>query len=191
MIGRDDLGVIAEVVRRETRYLRHYMGQVLSNEDELGRGRVLCSVPELGLDTQDKAPWCWPRYRHSQSTPKVGEWVEVYFMGGDPDRPVYLGGLGELKDQVPPSYSGPRVHVLFEHPEGEMAIRHESGQLKIGAADKSFVLGEDLVTFLNDLASALTLHVHTGVTTGPGSSGPPGSSFSGPSGVLSGKIKGE
>lgn len=107
-------GMIASVVREETKYLRHYIGQVISTADELGVGRILVTLPELGWDTPDKGAMCSPRQINSLSIPKIGSWVEVYFMGGDPGRPVYIGEVVEIPGTKPSQYSTPMSHVLFE-----------------------------------------------------------------------------
>jgi len=85
---RDELGIIRWIIEQETVYLRHYIGQVFSNDDSEKKGRVLVNVPELGWFTQAEAAWCWPRQLHGLTVPIPGEWVEVYFINGNRNRPV-------------------------------------------------------------------------------------------------------
>lgn len=202
-------GIIAEVVRRETRFLRHYEGEVLNNDDSQGKGRVLCAVPALGRVTQAEGLWCWPRYAgHRQSTPAVGEPVEVYFMGGRIERPVYLGGLAELKSAALSAFEDQDSHVLFEDPGGGATLAYDAGAqelevavaaklavltdlLEIGSGSESFVLGDSLKAYLDGLKAYVDAHVHSGVTTGGGTSGPPGAPSPVIPTVLSSKIKGE
>jgi len=140
--SRTELGIIEEIVRRETRFLRHYAGKVLDNQDPLGKGRVLVAIMELGHSSEDEGPWAWPRYRGGQVTPEKGEHVEVYFMAGDPGRPVYIGKMAEMKDSEVRGYEGPHTRVLFSDETEDMQIVYdEEGKvLKIIGADSGAVV---------------------------------------------------
>ena len=131
-LTRTARGAIEQIVREETRYLRHYFGTVLRNDDELNRGRVLASVPELGWNTEDQGAWCFPRQTHALSVPAIGEIVEVYFMAGHPDRPVYLGMPADFTGNLPSSYSSPSTHIVFEDPTDKTLIRWDGSNLDIG-----------------------------------------------------------
>jgi hypothetical protein len=119
------LDQIRSVVRDETRYLRHYIGQVIDTDDELTQGRVAVAVIELGWDTAARAAWCWPRQVQGLMVPAVGQWVEVYFVGGDRNRPVYLGLASEVKGHTPESYVGPDSMVVFADPDGKVQITYD------------------------------------------------------------------
>jgi hypothetical protein len=114
--ARDELAQIRRVGYNETVFLRHYFGKVVANQDPNKKGRVKATILDLGWDTADKVNWAWPRAGHRLDVPKVGEWVEVYFMMGDRNRPAYLSGAAELEGNVPGSYSDPLGRVLFEDP---------------------------------------------------------------------------
>lgn len=114
--ARDELAQIRRVVYTETVFLRHYLGQVVDNQDPNKKGRVKATVLDLGWDTADKVQWAWPRAGHKLDVPKVGEWVEVYFMMGDRNKLAYLPGASELEGSSPRSYSDPLGRVLFEDP---------------------------------------------------------------------------
>jgi len=191
--SRTELGIVEEIVRRETRFLRHYSGKVLDNKDPLGRGRVLVAIAEFGHSSEDESPWAWPRHRGGQVTPELGEYVEVYFMAGDPARAVYIGKMAEMKGSEVPGYEGPRTRVLFSDAVESMRIIYDADGkvLKIAGGTQAFVRGDDLNAFLSDLVTWLNTHVHTLVTTGSASSGIPASTASSPSGLLSEEIKGE
>lgn len=131
-LTRTTRGAIEQIVREETRYLRHYFGTVLRNDDELNRGRVLASVPELGWNTEDQAAWCFPRQAHALSVPAIEEIVEIYFMAGDPNRPVYLGLPADFVDNLPPSYVDPTTHIVFEDPQEATLIRWDGATLDLG-----------------------------------------------------------
>lgn len=202
--------IIAEVVRRETRYLRHYEAQVLRNDDELNKGRILVAIPALARFSGDEGIWAFPRYPNfSQVTPPVDSWVEIYFMNGKIDRPVYLNGISELTDTKLEGYTGPTTHVLFEQPDGKLSIIYDSendaftikvtgdvtvesfDSFKLGAGGEAFTLGTTLKGHLDALATYIDAHVHSGVTTGGGSSGPPGSPSPSVPTIESSKIEGE
>jgi phage baseplate assembly protein gpV len=206
---KDILGLLRKVIRNETLYLRHWVGKVSDDQDPANppRGRVKASVPELGF-FEGAEIWCSPRMGYSMTPPAIGEWVEIYFLGGDPKRPVYLPGVGEITGGTPKVYTGTKSRVLWQDSvTGDSLVYHEdtkefdinlSGNvvisgytnLKIGAASEPFVLGATLYTFFSSLMTWLGTHVHSGVTTGVGFSGP---SLGAPSlpDFRSAKIKGE
>ena len=203
-------GMICEIVRQETIYLRHYLGQVLAQTDELNIGMIQVSVPELGWTTADLAPWCYPRHLHSMCVPEVGEWVEVYFLGGDRNRPVYMGFCNEMKKDdstynIPVWYTGdPTMRVLYQSPTSGKGIKlnDTSGEMLIDAgtlvllegSTEPFVLGTQLNTFLSNLVNT-TFNTHTHIVTdpisGPLVSSAPTPTGTAPSGILSTVIKGK
>lgn len=203
-------GMICEIVRQETIYLRHYIGQVLSRLDSLNIGSVQVSVPELAWFTPDTAPWCYPRQLHSMVVPEVGEWVEVYFLNGDRNRPVYMSMCNELKKDdntfnIPTWYTGdPTQRIIYQSPTSLKGImlNDTSGELKIDAttimlieaSTEPFVLGTQLNTFLTNLINT-TFNTHTHIITdpvsGPLTSAPPVPLGVAPVGILSAVIKGQ
>jgi hypothetical protein len=115
MIDRDVINVIRKIVLEETVYLRHYIGKVLNNKDALRKGRILVGIDELGLNRSDNAFWAYPRDKNSMSIPAKNDYVEIYFINGDRDRPAYMGVAGEIKNMKPKAYTGlPSKHVIFE-----------------------------------------------------------------------------
>lgn len=195
-------GMIVEIVRQETLYLRHYMGQVLSQTDELNIGMVQVSVPELGWTTSDLAPWCYPRQLHSMSVPEVGEWVEVYFLNGDMNRPVYITNCTELKKDdnkncVPEWYVGdPKLRVIYQSPLSKKGIKLDDTQniltideeniVLIDGSTEPYVLGNKIVTYLTNQIGLL----NTALGAKLDGSGTPGG-LSAPTDILSTKIKGQ
>jgi len=204
-------GMIVEIVRQETLYLRHYIGQVLSNTDELNIGMCQVSIPELGWTTADLAPWCYARQAHKMSVPIVGEWVEVYFLNGDRNRPVYIEMCTEMKNEsdnkncIPFDYSGDvKKHIIFQSTESKKGIMLDDTQKLmsidsekiefIKGSTEPFVLGNQLNTFLTNMITAeIAVHTHpyTDTPIGPSVTGPPSSPFTSPSGILSTVIKGQ
>lgn len=77
---------------------------------------------------------------------------------------------------------------------GGPGISARSGTVHIGvteneSATESAILGDSLKAKLDALASALITHTHSGVTTGPGVSGPSAASWPSFNGILSSKVK--
>jgi hypothetical protein len=208
-LSRSTYGEIIEMIRRETRYLRHYWGEVLSTTDQLNRGRVLVSIPALGWNSADTGPWCMPRDKYSMIVPNVGDFVEVYFLEGDRDKPVYLGIVSEITGGTPANYTTPKERILYQDKDTEDYLLYNSatgelsfivGGFKIWQylngiitwfeGSEPFVLGTQLNNYLSNLVTEFATHIHIGVTTGGGSSGVPATGLTAPSGLLSSKIKG-
>lgn len=195
--------MICEVVRQETLYHRHYIGQVLSNTDELNIGMCQVAVFDLGWETADLAPWCYPRQSHKMSVPKVGEWVEVYFLSGDRNKPVYLEMCNEMRTEsdnkrcVPDWYTGdPKRHIIFQSPDSKKGIVLDDTQKKmiidfealefIEGSTEPYVLGNQLNTYITTLIGT----INTALGTKLDGTGAPGA-LTPPSGILSTKIKGQ
>lgn len=129
-LNRTILSSIAEVVLLQTKYLRHYDGQVLETRIENDVLEVKCSVLSLGWYAAETAPWCQARSVNRGSTkPEVDDWVEIYFMNSDMNRPVWLGMQSNL--------SGPKATDTKD-------IIYEKGA--------SFIVAEDGVLTLEDEA---------------------------------------
>lgn len=160
-------------------FLRHYDGQVFDNNDPQEKGRVKVKIPELGWDTDDKGAWCCPRQIHSMDVPNVGEWVEVYFIAGDRNRPCYLGQVPEIDGNLPASFTAKTDRVLFEDPDSGDGVIYD-------AIDKTFKLqaaaiqlngsSKALVTeTLSSLLSAFVTAINAQFATKQDASGSPGS----------------
>lgn len=185
-LNRDMVGLIAEVVKEETIFLRHYLGMVSNNKDKFRKGRIQVTLPELGFMTPAEGFWCWPRQGDSLSVPEVDSIVEVYFMGGNPDRPVYMSYTSEMENMTPTTFDGEAsTRVVFESPKTNEGIKYDdlskqldimSTMIKMNEGDEPFVLGNKLITFLNNLLTELGSHTHPTAALGPPS--PPSAPFS-------------
>lgn len=200
--------IIQKIVFEETIFLRHYIGEIVDNNDILNKGRVKVTLPELGMDTPDLALWCFPRQQTGMSIPEIGGYAEVYFINGDRTKPRYTYPASEIIGNLPSNYKGVVTdHILFESPKTKDYIKYDdsSGDLELRLSnelkiigekisllegEESFVLGDALMTFFDTFISLLNAHVHSGVTSGPGSSGPT-SGFTSPTDILSEVIKGK
>jgi hypothetical protein len=166
-------GYILGIVKQELRYYKHYIGQVRDTADKLNKGRVLVTIPILGWDSPEKGAWCFPRQMHSLSVPAVDEWVEVYFLNGDPNRPVYMGISAEIQDMIPDNYSSPDIDILFEDPENKINVQYDrkADIMTIGKGDHmEAARKEDETLSDSSIDSAffnwLATHTHTSAGSG-------------------------
>jgi hypothetical protein len=151
MIRDDTLyGVIQEIVRKETVFLKHYTGQVLNNTDDTGIGSLIVSVPSLNIVLPKDGFRAAPRDKQSMNVPAVGDWVEIYFLEGDPDMPVYIGSAPEVGLKTPlKTFDGqPSTHVIFESPKTQESIIYDDTKktLNLLQGDEPFVLGNAIMT---------------------------------------------
>jgi len=137
-MDKDLLALIRKIIAQETIWLRHYIGEVKNTLDPEQLGRVNVTVPMLGFDTEDSGFWCYPRDKNALLTPKAGDWVEVYFLNGDRDRPVYLGKANEIAGMLPKNYDKiATTQILFEDPDNKIMLRYDGklNELRIGKKD--------------------------------------------------------
>lgn len=189
-------GILKKIIQEETLYLRHYIGKVVDNYDIDKKAKIKVSIQELGWTTPELAAVCYPRQTHSLITPQTGEWVEVYFLGGNKMRPVWMGIAYEMQDMLPKSYKDITSHVIFDHAKtkdnivysdsekslttvlsgklnvttkGDMNIDAGSNKVTICQGTEPGVLGQALVTWLTSFVNTkFNTHIHavTGVTSG-------------------------
>ena len=92
---------VRRIVHEETIYLRHYKAKVLKIEEgtfgDSKTVKVLCVPYDLGLFSANEGIWAYPRQGLSVYRPKKDEYVELYFLAGDPNQPVYLYPVVEIK----------------------------------------------------------------------------------------------
>ncbi len=169
MLHSDDIyDMICEIVRTETVFLRHYLGEVCDNNDPSKLGRVKVMLYDLGMDNMSLGMWCYPRQGHSMSVPKIGAWVEVYFLNGDSGKPVYLHLATEVNRNIPSKWTGNSIeHVLFEDPldsanhvlydaQGNIVIGSSKAGIRMLEATESYVLGDTFKTELEKQKKMIT-----------------------------------
>lgn len=192
--AKEIYGIIEEVVEEVTLYLRHYIGKVVDNQDITRVGRVKVAIEELGFDTPDLGIWCQPRQGHAMTVPVINSYVEVYFINGERERPVYIFPATEIMKTKPKSYIGDvRQHIIFESPEQQADnILFDAKQrlLTILEGSESAVLGDALLSWITDfITNVFNAHKHSGVTVGAGVTGIPDLTGTAPSDILSSNIK--
>lgn len=175
---RTDIEYLRQIILEETLFLRHYIGQITNIIDPENKGKIQVKIPDLMTDFSagdNFGFWCISRDKNSLSTPKLNDWVEVYFMNGNKNIPVYMGIANEMKDMLPLNYDGkPTTHILFESPENKIHAKYDefNNLLEIGnsnfleAARKTDAIlstsSQDSTfwTFIDNLVSIFNNHVH-------------------------------
>jgi hypothetical protein len=87
-------------------YYGKYRGTVVNNLDPEQRGRIQAIVPAVSnvVPTSWAMP-CVPMAGKQQGAfmvPQVGSGVWIEFEGGDPDKPIWVGGFWGIAAEVPP-----------------------------------------------------------------------------------------
>lgn len=92
-------------IERAPRFYGKYRGSVVNNVDPMRIGRIQAQVPDvLGVTPSSWALPCFPsagRQAGSYVVPQVGAGVWIEFEGGDPDRPIWVGGWFANAAEVP------------------------------------------------------------------------------------------
>jgi hypothetical protein len=172
----DEYGEILQVISEETKYFKQYEGKILDIGDELNKGRVKISVPELGWFLPTESPWVDAEYfGRGCIVPKVDDWVVVYFIAGNVNRPRYRSRTSALTGSTPGSYTGVNKKVLFDDSVTVIVYDDESKELSISGPakitikgdaielngnGKQFVTWSELNTALTTLCGLLANHVH-------------------------------
>jgi hypothetical protein len=166
-LSRSFYGAISEIIRREMNFKLRYVGKVENNTDEKSLGRCLITVPYLGINMPDQGIWAYPSDKNSMLIPGVGDFVEVYFLNGDPNLPVYAGIINSLNNMIPSGFDGnPQTQVIFQSPDDVEKIIWDgvNSLLKIGAANEAFIKGTTAKSQLDKDEQALA-QLQTDLTT--------------------------
>jgi hypothetical protein len=168
------LNVLRRIIHQETIWLRHYIGQIKNVTDPQQKGRVNVAVFDLGYNSEDNGFWCFPRDKNALITPKNGDWVEVYFINGDRNKPVYLGVANEMENMLPKSYDGKETtQVIFEDVDNKIRILYDASNNSLNVGNKNFqpcarkddetlsdnTSDSNFWTYMNLIAT----HVHPGI----------------------------
>lgn len=188
------------IYENNKRYLLgKYRGEVKSNEDPEGLGRLKVIVPSI-WNSQIHHAWAEPNFPSPEFfyVPPVGSIVWIEFEEGDPDLPIWTGCVlkndephFEAKSVSPRARSikteeGLRVtlddsvkeitiqakdntKIVLKLDDEKVIIDAESIELGEGASE-ALVLGDAFQSLFNS-------HTHSGVDPGGGTSGPPSQSM--------------
>lgn len=160
-------------------YYSTYRGVVVDNNDPHSLHRVKLQVPQVAGDYTIEY-WAWPIGVYSNSSmgfqliPKVGDMVWVSFELGNPRRPLWQYGYrgnddfieDDLKDQNLIWLRTKSGHkIIIDDSNKSIKIESSGGKVveisdtislgKSGSSDQSAVLGETLVSKIEELISIL------------------------------------
>ena len=129
---------LREIIARATRYDRTYMAKVLIDLDPEGKGRVQIAIPDLGILTPAEGVWADVEMPIGVNvSPKAGDWVAVYFLGGDPSKPCVRGRTSIVKDNLPKNAN--RKQVFYEDDNTKIYYDEINSELSIDTKYKMTV----------------------------------------------------
>ena len=129
---------LREIIARATRYDRTYMAKVLIDLDPEGKGRVRIAIPDLGILTPAEGVWADVEMPIGVNvSPKAGDWVAVYFLGGDPSKPCVRGQTSIIKDNLPKNAN--RKQVFYEDNNTKIYYDEINSELSINTKYKMTV----------------------------------------------------
>ena len=129
---------LREIIARATRYGRTYMAKVLIDLDPEGKGRVQIAIPDLGILTPTEGVGADVEMPIGVNvSPKVGDWVAVYFLGGDPSKPCVRGRTSIVKDNLPKNAN--RKQVFYEDDNTKIYYDEINSELSIDTKYKMTV----------------------------------------------------
>ena len=129
---------LREVIARATRYDRTYMAKVLIDLDPEDKGRVQIVIPDLGILTPTEGVWADVEMPIGVNvSPKAGDWVAVYFLGGDPSKPCVRGRTSIVKDNLPKNAN--RKQVFYEDDNTKIYYDEINSELSINTKYKMTV----------------------------------------------------
>jgi len=110
----------------DRRYYGKYRGTVINNVDPMFKGRIMAQVPDvLGATPSGWAMPCFPfagPQMGAVALPMIGAGVWVEFEGGDPSKPIWVGGfygtpaeVPALANAAPPGVSSVVVQTLGQN----------------------------------------------------------------------------
>ena len=129
---------LREIIARATRYDRTYMAKVLIDLDPEGKGRVQIAIPDLGILTPAEGVWADVEMPIGVNvSPKAGDWVAVYFLGGDPSKACVRGRTSIVKDNLPKNAN--RKQVFYEDDNTKIYYDEINSELSIDTKYKMTV----------------------------------------------------
>jgi uncharacterized protein involved in type VI secretion and phage assembly len=104
------------------RFFGKFRGQCVDNVDPMQVGRIAAIVPDvLGGTPSGWALPCLPVAGTSSgmvALPPIGSWVWIEFEQGDPDRPIWTGGMWSVRTLPPASMGVPAGGFTLQTPGG-------------------------------------------------------------------------
>lgn len=117
---------LRRLIAESVRYTLTYMGKVLIDLDPEGKGRVMISIPSLGILNAQEGVWADVEQPIGKNvSPKKDDWVSVYFLNGDSAKPVVRGRVSIVSDNLP---SNAQKKQVFYEDEDTTAYYDETAK---------------------------------------------------------------
>lgn len=155
MKQNDITDIIEKIIIKSTLYMRHYDGKVVEvkNPDlTTQEGAVKVVIYTLGWYPDEKGCWVYPRFTNSLYTPKAGDILDIGFMEGNPNRPVYYGKTNEYNINLPKSYDGKTTtQVIFEDTKNQIrdVFDESNNERNIGKTNFRYAARKEDATLSN------------------------------------------
>ena len=131
----------------KNKYYGKYRAKVVDIKDPESRGRIRVMCPMV-LDNF-KSAWCEPcipvayDFGGDFALPKIGEFVWVEFEEGDPNKPIYTGGLWCTNKTPSPTYN--EKERLITWGKCKIAMNESTGTIKISVGSAVLTINENSI----------------------------------------------
>lgn len=144
---------LSRIISDSTRYMRTYLGRVVNNSDIAHKGRVLVTIPALGILSDSEAPWADVEQPIGKNVvPAKGDWVSVYFLDGDPSKPVVRGKVTTVSDNVPDTEATARI--VYKDEDTEIVLDQSAKKITVTyAGEVEIKLSKEVVLKTDDKLS--------------------------------------
>lgn len=104
----NELETLRQIVADMLRYTYTFLAKVIDNHDPEQNSRIKVIIPALGILTE--GVWADIETPINQNIyPQIGDWVSVYFLDGDVNKPVIRGKLSIMKNNLPNNSNGDQI----------------------------------------------------------------------------------
>lgn len=141
----NDVEAIRNLISRSVKFLMTYLAKVIDNSDPKKIGRVKIVVPNLGIISPADGFWSDVEQGVGQNViPDVGDWVSVYFLNGDPSKPVVRGKVTNVKNNVPSTENGKQllykdddIEIMIDKTKKTVTVKC-NGEIKVEGSKVTF-----------------------------------------------------
>ena len=128
-----------------TRFMKTYSANVVNASDPESKSRVMVIIPDLGITTPAEGVWADVEQPIAENVlPQVNDWLSVYFLDGDPSKPVVRGKITTAKGNVPKTTSN--RPLLYKDDDLEIMFDKESKELKLKGSGKLSIESDGEIT---------------------------------------------
>ena len=152
-------------------YYGIYQGIVTDTKDPEKRGRIKILCPEV-LDDVAESAWCDPCVPIAYDNggdfciPQIDEAVWVMFIGGDSNKPVYIGGWWQKnKSPFGEKYTGADKTRIISYADCTITLVEGKISINIAEGDADIVIQDKKITINGDVTINGAVKVKETVTT--------------------------